>query len=114
MKIYGPAFRKAYYYLVENKLAESRDWEEKEISYWLGFNSQEMWEIFMPGLPKEIRERCRQTIGDEMKLQIEEGRAILYEGAIETLGYLKNKGYHLSLLVIVEFIIEIPMKSCLN
>lgn len=95
MKIYGPAFKKAYSYLVENKFAELKEWADEEISHWLGYNSQEMWEIFMPNLPKEIRDKGRQIIGDEMKFLIEEGRAVLYDGAIETLDYLKNKGYHL-------------------
>lgn len=95
MKIYGPAFRKAYSYLVENKLAEPREWSEEEISYWLGYNSLEMWKTFMPNLPKEIRDKCREIVGNEMKFLIEEGKAVLYEGAIETLDYLKNKGYHL-------------------
>jgi haloacid dehalogenase superfamily, subfamily IA, variant 1 with third motif having Dx(3-4)D or Dx(3-4)E len=95
MKIYGPAFRKAYSYLVENKFAESKEWSDEEISYWLGYNSQEMWQTFMPNLPKEIRDKCREIVGNEMKSLIEEGRAVLYEGAIETLHYLKNKGYHL-------------------
>lgn len=95
MKIYGPAFRKAYSYLVENKLAESKEWSEEEISYWLGYNSLEMWKTFMPNLPKEIRDKCREIVGNEMKFLIEEGKAVLYEGAIETLDYLKNKGYHL-------------------
>jgi phosphoglycolate phosphatase len=95
MKIYGPAFKKAYSYLVENKFAEPKEWADEEISHWLGYNSQEMWEIFMPNLPREIRDKGREIIGNEMKSLIEAGRAVLYEGAIETLSYLKNKGYHL-------------------
>lgn len=95
MKIYGPAFKKAYSYLVENKFAESKEWSDEEISYWLGYNSQEMWQTFMPNLPKEIRDKCREIVGDEMKSLIEEGRAVLYKGAIETLEYLKNKDYNL-------------------
>ncbi|KZL91250.1 HAD family hydrolase [Clostridium magnum] len=95
MKIYGPAFKKAYSYLVENKFAELKEWSDEEIGYWLGYNSQEMWQTFMPNLPKETRDKCREIVGDEMKFLIEEGRAVLYEGAIETLEYLKNKGYNL-------------------
>lgn len=95
MRIYGPAFKKAYSYLVENGFAEPKEWTDEDISGWLGYNSQEMWEIFMPNLPKEIRDKGREIVGDEMKSLIEEGKAVLYEGAIETLDYLKNKGYHL-------------------
>lgn len=95
MRIYGPAFRKAYSYLVENKFVEPREWSDKEISYWLGFSSQEMWKTFMPDLSREIRDKAREIVGNEMKYLIEEGRAVLYDGAIDTLDYLKNKGYHL-------------------
>ncbi|MBC2582362.1 HAD family hydrolase [Clostridium sp. DJ247] len=95
MKIYGPAFKKAYSYLVENKLAEPKVWKEEEISYWLGFGSKEMWQEFMPNLPEETKIQCRDIIAEEMKSRIEQGKAVLYDGALETLEYLKNKGYHL-------------------
>ncbi|MCM8711640.1 HAD family hydrolase [Clostridium sp. SYSU_GA19001] len=95
VKIYAPAFRKAYEFLVKEGLAEEKEWSDKEISYFLGFNAQDMWKIFMPNLSDELREKCSSIIGTEMKLLIEKGKPILYEGALETLGYLKNKGYHL-------------------
>jgi phosphoglycolate phosphatase len=95
INIYAPAFRKAYDFLVNEGLAESRDWSDKEISYWLGFNPQEMWENFMPSLSEDLREKCSSIIGEEMKIQIEEEKPALYEGALETLEYLKDKGYHL-------------------
>lgn len=93
MRVYAPAFRKAYAYLVKKGLAENRPISDKEISYWLGFNSQEMWKSFMPNLPEETREYCSQIIGAEMRRLIELGNAVLYDGAIETLKYLKDKGY---------------------
>lgn len=95
INIYAPAFRKAYDFLVNEGLAKSRDWSDKEISYWLGFNPQEMWENFMPSLSEDLREKCSSIIGEEMKIQIEEEKPSLYEGALETLEYLKDKGYHL-------------------
>jgi phosphoglycolate phosphatase len=95
IKIYAPAFIKAYDFLVENKLAEPKIWRTEEISYWLGYNSEEMWKAFMPKLSVDLRKTCSEIIGAEMKLQIERGLPILYEGALETLVYLKNKGYTL-------------------
>jgi phosphoglycolate phosphatase len=95
INIYAPAFRKAYDFLVNEGLAKSRDWSDKEISYWLGFNPQEMWENFMPSLSEDLREKCSSIIGEEMKIQIEEEKPALYEGALETLEYLKAKEYHL-------------------
>ena len=98
IKIYAPAFCKAYKYLVENGFAKERSWSEEEISYWLGFNSQEMWAAFIPGLPLETKELCSRIIGEEMKKLVEEGKSVLYEGALHTLDYLKQKGYHLVFL----------------
>jgi phosphoglycolate phosphatase len=98
IKIYAPAFIKAYNYLVESGVAKDRSWSEEEISYWLGFNSQEMWNAFMPDLPQETKELCSRIIGDEMKRLVEEGLSVLYEGATETLDYLKRKGYILVFL----------------
>lgn len=95
IKVYAPAFKKAYSYLVEEGLAEPKEWNEKEISYWLGFNSIEMWKNFMPELSDEYKNRCRKMIGEEIKKLTEQGKAVLYEGALQTLEYLKSKGYHL-------------------
>jgi phosphoglycolate phosphatase len=95
INLYAPAFKKAYDFLVGEGIAQDRVWSDKEISYWLGFNPQDMWQNFMPNLSHELREKCSNIIGEEMKLQIEEGKPVLYEGALETLAYLKEKGYHL-------------------
>ncbi|GKU26801.1 HAD family hydrolase [Clostridium folliculivorans] len=95
IKIYGPAFRKAYAYLVRLGAAEQRDWSDREISYWLGFNPQEMWKTFMPGLDDDIRNKCSTMIREEMRALTESGAPELYEGAIETLKYLKGRGYRL-------------------
>ncbi|PKM88908.1 MAG: HAD family hydrolase [Firmicutes bacterium HGW-Firmicutes-12] len=95
MYIYAPAFRKAYSYLVMQGLAQHRAWQANEISYWLGFNSQEMWKAFMPNLDESIRTKCSNIVRTEMKRLIDEGKPELYEGALEVLSYLKSKGYHL-------------------
>lgn len=95
ISIYAPAFRKAYDFLIEEGLAENRKWSDSEISYWLGFNPQDMWKEFMPNLSEELRQQCSNIIGEEMKLLIEQGKPVLYQGALKTLEYLKNKGYHL-------------------
>jgi phosphoglycolate phosphatase len=91
--IYAPAFQKAYDYLVENGFAEKKNWSNKEISYWLGFNPLDMWRTFMPNLREDIRLRCSDIIAEEMKHQIIHGNPVLYEGSLETLDYLKRKGY---------------------
>lgn len=65
IKIYAPAFRKAYAYLVEEKEALERAWTDAEISRWLGYNSKEMWKQFMPELNEEKKQQCSEMIGRE-------------------------------------------------
>ena len=95
IKVYAPAFRKAYKFLVSRGAAPERRWIDQEISYWLGFSSQAMWEKFMPNLNIDLRQQASSLIGSEMGELIQAGKSILYEGAIETLTYLKAKGYRL-------------------
>jgi phosphoglycolate phosphatase len=95
LKIYAHAFKKAYGYLVKEGLAEDREWTDKEISYWLGFNAKDMWKNFKPDLGPELQKYCSNLISTEMRRLIEEGEPVLYEDALKTLAYLKEKGYHL-------------------
>lgn len=95
LKIYAPAFRKACSHLVSIGLAQPRVWSDAEISPWIGMNSQEMWERSRPDLPETIRQQSSAIISAEMQVLIEGGHAELYPGALETLSYLRDKGYHL-------------------
>ncbi len=94
MKIYGPAFRKTYQHLVELGAAKEREWEDAEISRWLGYNSREMWRLFLPERP-DLQEECMEMVAEEQRQGIEQGRAALYPGAEETLQYLRGKGCRL-------------------
>lgn len=95
MGIYGIAFRKAYDWLVAKKLAAPKSWADEEIAKWLGYNPKEMWENFMPGLSEDHRNEASALIGSEMNTRILAGQATLYDGALETLSHLKEKGYRL-------------------
>ncbi|WMJ79925.1 HAD family hydrolase [Clostridium sp. MB40-C1] len=95
MHIYKPALQKAYNYIIQEGVVEDRELKDEEIKYWLGFNSIEMWKRFIPNLPKDIKTKAKEIVGDEMKKLVREKKAVLYEGALETLSYLKEKGYHL-------------------
>lgn len=98
IKIYAPAFRKAYDHLVDEGFAEPRDWKEHEISKWLGYSSKDMWNNFMGHLPEEEKLKCSSIIGEHMVQSMIEGQAHLYEGAIEVLEELKERGYNLIFL----------------
>lgn len=98
IKIYAPAFREAYMYLVEKEYVQERQWEDIEISKWLGFSSRDMWDGFMPDLDEEEKQKCSSIIGSSMIKFINENRAELYDGTIEVLTTLKNSGYNLIFL----------------
>lgn len=98
VKIYSPAFKKAYDFLVEQGQAEPRIWKEEEISKWLGYMSAEMWKSFMKDLEEPFKKQASQIIGQEMIKQIQAGHAELYPNALEVLQALKDKGYQLIFL----------------
>ncbi len=98
LKIYAPSFKIAYNYLVETNQAIEKKWTDEEISMWLGYSSRDMWNSFMPNLLEEEKQKCSNLIGSSMVKLIDEGRAELYKGTIETLKYLKDKGYNIIFL----------------
>ena len=98
MKTYGPAFRSTVEWLSENGFAEPREYTDREISYWLGFNSNDMWENFMPHLAPEIRQSARKRLGKDMAERVENGEGALFEGAEKMLSELRNQGHTLIFL----------------
>ena len=74
IRIYAPAFKKAYQYLTEKRLAPKRDWTDREISRWLGYSSRDMWNSFMPNLSEKEKEICSNMIGQELLQSIRTGR----------------------------------------
>lgn len=98
MKIYAPSFRSAYQLLVENGAAPERTWKDEEISKWLGYSPQAMWNALLPDVDPEMKREASLWVGKEMLRRIEAGEAALYAGAVETLAYLKEKGYTLVFL----------------
>ncbi len=98
MKTYAPAFRQTYKWLVDNGLACEREYSDKEISYWLGFNSTDMWNMFLPELELSVREKCRKMLGRDMAQRIENGEGELYPHAEEILSELRSQGHTLIFL----------------
>lgn len=85
IQIYAPAFRKSYRALVKMGYVPEKQFTDMEISRWLGFSAQEMWQLFMPELPQKLREECSQMIGDEMVRLTQKNKALLYSGALTIL-----------------------------
>ncbi len=94
-KIYIPAFRKAQDFLIEKGHLQKKDLSDREVTGFLGLIREEMWEEYMPQLSKEVQNQAGRIIGQEMEKLVDQGKAKLYPGALETLRYLKNKGYSL-------------------
>lgn len=97
IQIYAPAFRRSYEALERRGCVPEKQFTDMELSRWLGFSAQEMWQLFMPELPQEFRRECSQMIGEEMVRLTEEDKALLYPGALNMLERLKAD-YRLILL----------------
>ena len=95
---YAPAFRTTMKWLSDNGYIADREYTDKEISYWLGFNSTDMWGQFHPELDPDIREKARIMLGQDMARRIDNGEGSLYEGAEEMLTDLKRRRYTLIFL----------------
>ena len=95
---YIVAFKMAYNYLIEKKKAVPRDWKDEEITKWLGYSSKDMWENFMPNLDAEHQATASKIIGETLLEKVLAKESTLYTGALETLDYLRDKGYQLIFL----------------
>lgn len=98
MLTYAPAFRNTIKWLSDNGYVAAKEYTDEEISYWLGFNSTDMWESFMPDIDPAVRERARVMLGEDMAQRIENGEGALFDGAEEVLMELKDSGYTLIFL----------------
>lgn len=98
MLIYESAFRRCFAWLVENGYAPRQEIPEERIAGWLGMNSRDMWNSFLPELPEEIRGAASRMVGSSMVEQIREHRARWYPGAEEMLDELKSAGYTMVIL----------------
>lgn len=96
--IYETAFRQCYQWLVQAGYAPEQEISAKRISGWLGMNSRDMWESFLPELPETVREEASSRVGAGMVEQITAGKARWYPGACQMLGELKKDGY--SMLIV--------------
>lgn len=98
MKTYAPAFRSTCKWLFDNGYMAEKEFSDKEISYWLGFNSTDMWSRFLPDAAPEIREKARVMLGEDMGARIEKGEGALFPHTEEVLADLKRSGHTLIFL----------------
>ncbi len=93
MAIYEPAFRRCHQWLVESGYAPEQKIGAGQIAGWLGMNSREMWNAFLPELGEELREEASRRVGEAMVEQIRNHCAIWYPGAEKALDELKADDY---------------------
>lgn len=98
MAIYGPAFRKAYAWLVAEGHMSAQEFSDEWISQWLGWTVENMWTTFAPQLPEEVWRHAAAIVGQQMDGLTEQGKAKLFAGIPEALGALKEQGYQLAFL----------------
>lgn len=98
MAIYGPAFRKAYAWLVSEGHMPAQEFSDEWISQWLGWTTEAMWTAFAPSLPEKIWRHAAAIVGEEMDSLTEQGKARLFEGVPAMLDELKRAGYQLAFL----------------
>lgn len=79
--IYEPAFREAYQWLSEQNVVEEQKIETAQIAGWLGLNSKEMWDTFLPELDQRYKDQASAIVGDSMVRQIRKHRAVWYPGS---------------------------------
>ena len=68
--IYEPAFRETYQWLTEQKVAEEQKIASSKIAGWLGLNSKEMWDTFMPELDQKYKDQASKMVGERMIEQV--------------------------------------------
>ena len=98
MLTYAPAFRDTMKWLSDSGYIADREYTDKEISYWLGFNSTDMWGQFHPELDIDIRETARKKLGENMAERLDRGEGALFTGVEEMLTELKNSRHKLIFL----------------
>ena len=98
MLTYAPAFRATCKMLADKGYMAEREFTDEEISYWLGFNSTDMWNNFLPDVPADVKENARIFLGQDMGQRVENGEGALYSHAEEVLAELKSQGHTLIFL----------------
>lgn len=98
MRVYKPGIEGAVRWLRTEHGVEVSMPSEQRIKKWLGMNTAEMWEDFMPGLSPSLKAEAGMLVGRIMLEEISAGRGRWYPGVREKLDLLRQKGYTMVVL----------------
>lgn len=90
---YYEAFQQTYHFLVEEGLAPDRSYSFAEVTSFLGDSPTEMWKRCVPTLTEKMRNQVIAMLGHILLERVQNGKAVLYDGALDTLDHLRSKGY---------------------
>lgn len=98
MVIYETCFRDTFEWLVKEGYTPFRQIPSRQIAGWLGINSRDMWNSFLPELAQEVKEEAGRRVGGDMVKRVGEHKAVWYPGAEATLNQLHSAGYPMVIL----------------
>ena len=93
MKLYSPALRKAYAWLVDQGIVEPQELRDEEICRWLGWQVEDMWTTFVPGIDEATWRTAAKMVADDMNKGLHAGRGALFPGVKEMLENLHAHGF---------------------
>lgn len=98
MRIYAPAVFDTVRWLKEDCRISVEEPSKARIQSWLGMNTSDMWNSFLPELAPELKKTAAARIGGGMLLRLQEGYAAWYDGAKEALDALVASDMEMAIL----------------
>ena len=98
MRVYKPGIEGAVRWLRSEHGVDVYMPSEQRMKKWLGMNTADMWEDFMPGLAPSLRQEAGKLVGRIMHEELGAGHGRWYPGVEEKLDMLKQKGYTMIVL----------------
>lgn len=98
MRIYAPAVYDTVRWLNTSCGVSVSVPDDARIQSWLGMNTADMWNSFMPDLDADLKKRAALRIGDGMLANLKAGRGGWYDGTEEMLDALAGAGFTMAVL----------------
>ena len=106
MAIFGPAMRAGIAWLRENGFPEAPEISDARIASFLGMNSIDIWNSLIKDMPAEMCSRVTLVVGEEIRRNLQVGKARWFPHLTEQLDALKAEGYHCVILSNCEILLR--------